>query len=264
MKRRKVGLALGGGAARGLAHIGVLEVLEKEGVHIDLIAGTSIGGLVGSLYCLGRSPDEIKSLAMSLGSRRFRFFADPLLSKSGLVRGRKLDETLKTIIGETRFEDLKIPFACVATDINNGKEVVIKEGLLREGLRASGSLPILFSVARWQGRYLVDGGLVNPIPVSVARAMGADFVIAVNVLPDRYAKDEKEPNIFTVVMQTIHISTYHLVTTSLSGADVIIQPQVAHITLADFHRAQECILQGKLAAQDAIPEIKNRLQPPIQ
>ena len=144
LRRSKVGLALGGGAARGLAHIGVLDVLEKEGIPVDMIAGTSIGALVGAVYAQKKDINSMKELAIELGSKRFKFLADPTWPKTGLVRGRKIGEKLKSIVGNVEFNDLKIPFACVATDIDSGEEVVIKQGLVWEGIRASSSIPMLF------------------------------------------------------------------------------------------------------------------------
>ena len=267
-KKRKIGLALGSGAARGLAHIGVLEALEKEDIHIDMIAGTSMGALVGAVYAQGKDISQMKNLAIDWGAKRFSLFADPALPKTGLVRGRKIEDMLKSIIGDTEFGDLDIPFACVATDIWSGDEVVIKQGLVWEGVRASGSIPVILKPIKWQGRYLVDGGLINPVPVSVLREMGADFIIAVNVTPNvqgrlHVASEEeieaKEPNIFNVIMQMIHITGYLGVKFSLAGADVIIEPQVAHIGWGGFHRASECILQGELATQTRSLEIKRKL-----
>lgn len=263
LQKRKIGLALGAGAARGLAHIGVLEVLEKEGIPIDMIAGTSMGALVGALYAQGKGVSEIKDLAMDLGSRRFTFLVDLALPKTGLIRGRKIKDILKSTIGDIGFEDLKIPFACVATDIESGDEVVIKQGLVRDGVRASGSMPVIFSVVKREGRYLVDGALVNPIPVSILKEMGADFIIAVNVTPDvqeRLHWASKEPNIWNVIMQMIYIINYRAVKSSLVGADVIIEPQVTHISWGDFHRVPDCISQGEVATQSAIPEIKRQLK----
>ena len=256
---RKIGLALGSGAARGLAHIGVLEVLEKEGIPIDMIAGTSMGALIGALYAQGKAVNEIKALAVDLAPKRFALLADPALPKTGLVRGRKVESVLRSIIGDIEFKDLKIPFACVATDIGTGEEVVIKQGLVRDGVRASGSIPIILTPVKQQGRYLVDGALVNPVPVSVLRTMGADVTIAVNVVPDNSVREVKEPNIFSIIMETIHIATSQALRSSLSETDIVIEPQVTSIGHFDFHRTQECILQGELATQDAIPEIKRRL-----
>ncbi len=267
---KRVGLALSSGAARGLAHIGVLAVLEREGIPIDIIAGTSMGALVGALYAQGRGVDEMEGLAGTWGAKRLALFVEPTLSKTGLIMGRKIEGAFKSIIGDVEFRDLGIPFACVATDVDSGEEVVIKRGLVREGIRASSSIPVLLAVAKWEGRYLVDGSLVNPVPVSVLREMGADFIIAVNVRSDIQDKvhrvnegqlEHKEPNIFSIIMQTVHIAGYQALRASLSGADVLIEPQVSSIGFFDFHRSQECFLKGVLAAEEAVVEIKRRLGP---
>ena len=266
-KSKKVGLALGGGAVRGLAHIGVLAVLEREGIPIDMIAGTSVGAIIGALYALGKDTRQIRKIALDLSKKNFTFWVDPVLPKTGLLKGRKFEATLRSIIGNAEFGDLKIPFACVATDIWSGEEVVIESGPVWEGIRASSSIPVLFSTAKREGRHLVDGGLVNPIPVNVLKKMGADFIIAVNVIPSiggsstrwicgRNSEEPKEPNIINIIMQAIYINSYALAKTSLEDADVVIYPQIAHIPSADLHRAQECILLGEQAAQDSIPEIK--------
>ena len=264
LPKRKVGLALSGGAARGLAHIGVLEVLEEEGVPIDVIAGTSVGATIGALYAQGKDAALIKGLALDMSWKRLAPLVDLALPKTGFISGRKIKEQLKLIIGDIEFGDLRIPLACVATDIMSGEEVVIDRGSVLDGIRASISIPVIFTVAKWKGKYLVDGGLVNPVPVSVLKRMGADFIIAVNVIPDPGAKvhqaeEFRKPNLISVMMQTIYISSYSLVGSSLEGADIVIEPQLAHIGGGDFHRAQECILQGKLAARDAIPKIKKLL-----
>jgi NTE family protein len=184
LRRKKIGLALGGGAARGLAHIGVLEVLQKEGIPIDMVAGTSAGAIVGALYAQGKDSNEIKSLALEFGNRKLAHFVDPYLPKSGFIRGRKIQDLLVSYIGDIRFSDMKIPFACVATDVETGEEVVLDQGSVPEAVRASISIPGVFAVARWKGRYLVDGGVVNPVPVNILKGMGANFVIAVNVIPE--------------------------------------------------------------------------------
>ena len=263
LPKRKIGLALGSGAARGLAHIGVLSVLGKEGIPINMIAGTSMGALIGALYAQGKTVSEIKDLAIKLSSKKFSFWVDPILPRSGLTQGRKIRNVLAAAIGNTEFGDLKLPFACVATDIETGEEIVLNQGSVLEGVRASISIPIIFTVVKRKGRYLVDGSLVNPVPVSVVKEMGADFIIAVNAIPDTSKKTYrpgKEPNIFNVIMHTVHIAGHRLVEYSLSGADVVIEPQVASIGHFDFHRVQEFILQGELAAQASIHEIKRKLK----
>ena len=267
MAKRKIGLALGSGAARGLAHIGVLQVLEREGIPIDVIAGTSAGAAVGALYAQGKDAAQIAGLVADLNWKRLASLVDLALPKTGFIAGRKIKSLIASAIGDIEFSDLKIPLACVATDLESGDEVVIEQGSVLEAIRASISLPVIFTVAKWQGRYLVDGGLVNPVPVSVVKRMGADFTIAVNVAPDIGEREQRthkepaarEPNIIHVIMQSLHIATYSLVRSSLEEADIIIEPHVAHIPAGDFHQAGECILQGKMAAQDAISQIKRRL-----
>lgn len=257
--RQKVGLVLGSGAARGLAHIGVLKVLEEEGIPIDMIAGTSIGALVGAFYAHGESIERLEELAIDLGLKRFSFLVDPSLPKTGLLRGRRLERTLKSVLRDTRFTGLKIPFACVATDIYSGEEVVLRDGLVWDAVRASFSLPVAFAVVKRDGKYLVDGGLTDPMPVHIAREMGADCVIAVNVIPRDEVRVAEPPNIFTVIMRTVHIASYQMIKASLAGVDAVIEPAVEHIGYADFHRAPESISQGELAARKAIPEIRKRL-----
>ena len=188
LSERKVGLALCSGAAKGLSHIGVLAALQDQGVQIDIIAGVSMGALVGAVYAQGKDIDLMRSLAIALGPKRFYFLADPALSKSGLIRGRKFSNMLRSIMGDIKFQDLEIPFACSTTDIESGQEVVIRQGLVREGVRASCSIPIVFTPTKLGNRYLVDGGLVNPVPMSILKGMGADFIIAVNVMPAEQKK----------------------------------------------------------------------------
>ena len=265
LARRKVGLALGGGAVRGLAHIGVLEVLEKEGIPIDMIAGTSAGAAIGALYAEGKDISLIKDLAMGMSWRRLAPLVDLALPKTGFIEGKRIKKLLKLTIGDIGFGDLKIPLACVATDIMTGEEVVIDQGSVLEAVRASISIPVIFTVVRWKGRYLVDGGLVNPVPVSVLKRMGADVIIAVNVMPDPVARVQqveklRKLNIVNVIMQSIYISSYLLVESCLKEADIVIEPQVVHIGPLDFNRTQESILQGEWATQDAIPEIKRLLE----
>lgn len=258
---KKVGLALGGGAARGLAHIGVLEVLEDVGISINVIAGTSVGAIIGALYAQGKSPAWLKNLAMDLAVRRKENFLRELsVSKNGLMRGRKLESTLKPIFGNTSFEDLSIPFACVATDVYTGEEIVVKRGRVWDAIRASASLPLLLTVVKWQDKYLVDGGLTDPVPVRAARGMGADPVIAVNVLPTKEVQKEKEPNVFTIAMNLVYVLNHQLVKSSVADADIVIEPQVGHIGFAEFHKAEECIHAGRVAAMDAVPRIRKLLE----
>lgn len=257
--RKKVGLALSSGGARGIAHIGVLEVLEKEGIPVDMIAGTSFGALIGAAYASGKSFAEIEDRAAELGSRRFSLLLDLVLPRTGLIRGRRMENLMRSAVGDVEFSDLRIPLACVATDIVSGEEVVIRDGLVWRAVRASFSPPVMVAVAKWQGKYLVDGALVNPVPVSVLKEMGADFVIAVNAIPHRSRGQGKEPNIFGIMLQIQNISSNRLVKTCLNGADIVIEPQLRHVGAGHYHRTEECIQQGALAAQKSIPEIKKAI-----
>ena len=265
IKNRKVGLALGSGAARGLAHIGVLEVLEKEGIPIDMISGSSAGAVIGALYAQGKDLKTVKTLVRGLNRKRLISLTDLIPSKTGLIHGEKIKDILEAAIGgDMSFTDLKIPFACIATDIMTGEEVVINQGSVLDGLRASISIPLLFSATKWKSRYLVDGGLVNPVPVDILKRMGANFIIAVNVIPNirmemQHSKKAKEPGILDIIMHTIYIGNTSLVRHSLEGADVSIEPQVRHIGAGDFHRADECIMEGERATREHIPEIRMRL-----
>ena len=267
MRTRKVGLALGGGAARGLAHIGVLEVLERENIPIDMIAGTSAGAAIGALYAQGKDVSIIKSLALEMTRRkRLASLLDPTLPKTGFIQGKKIRDLLElTIGGDTDFNNLKMAFACIATDIITGEEVVINHGSVLEGVRASISIPVIFTLVKREGRYLVDGGLANQVPVSVVKGMGADFIIAVNVIPHvrdrtRRLRKTKEPRMLDVIIQSFYIATYARVRSSLRNADIVVEPQLADIGFSDFHRAEDCIRQGAVAAEDSILVIKRRLQ----
>jgi len=270
LHKRKVGLALSGGAARGLAHVGVLATLEKEGIPIDMIAGTSMGSIIGAFYAAGKDISQITETVVSLNWRRMLSLIDFTLPKTGFIKGEKIKNWLNSIIGDIGFEDLKIPFACVATDINTGEEVVIKQGSVVEAVRASASIPVIFTPAKYQGRYLIDGGLVNPVPIRVLKQMGAAFTIAVNVNSyiangtqgnnNGQIENPKAPNIFSIVMRMLSIMGYQAAMSGLKEADVTITPKVGHIKPGNFHRARECILQGQQATRHVIPQIKRQLK----
>ncbi len=260
MSRKKVGLALGGGAARGLAHIGVLEVLEKEGIPIDMIAGTSMGAIIGGVYAKTRNAKAMRPVAIAFGLRKIRYFSDFTVPRTGIIKGRRIENELKRVIGsDTEFHDLHIPFSCVAVDIDNGEEVVIKDGKVWEAVRASSSIPVIFALAKWRGRNLVDGGLMNPVPTKTVRDMGADFVISVNVLPYKSQNDKREPTIFSIMLKAFYILDSKFIETAISTADVVIEPDLVHIAFTDFQRANECIEKGAAATKSIIPEIKKKL-----
>ena len=179
--KKKVGLALGSGAARGLAHIGVIKALEEYNIPIRMIAGTSMGALVGAAYATGLSGTELEEIACTINFRTIAKLFLPTLPITGLVDGKRIEDFLKALVGDVNIRNLKIPFAAVAADIESSEEILIRDGSLIGAIRASISIPGIFTPAKHQNRYLVDGGLLNPVPVDVVRNMGADFVIAVSV-----------------------------------------------------------------------------------
>ena len=179
----RIGLALGSGSARGLAHIGVLRAIQEAGIKVDVIAGTSMGALIGAIFAAGKL-DGLAARFLDFDWKRIVALLDPVLPRSGLIDGQKVADFARAHVTETRIEDLPIPFHAVATDITSGEQVVLGTGDLIEAVRASIAVPGIFTPVRTNGRILVDGGLVNPVPVSVARAMGADRVIAVDLNHD--------------------------------------------------------------------------------
>jgi len=278
---RKVGYALGGGGARGLSHIGVLKVLEEHGYYPEAIAGTSIGALVGVLYAGGLRAAEIEEVALGLKWRRMARLVDPIVSLSGFVQGKRITSLLKSILGDLSFPDLKVKFAAVATDIVSGEEMILSSGSVLDAVRASFSIPGILTPVRVGGRYLVDGGLVNEVPVNVCRQMGADYVVGVNVIPDpaamlqrplperRWVRGKKaaaaaskrrksetpgrgRPNVVQVLSQSLLIPGYRIATQDLAGADLAISPAVGGIGFFDFDRAAEAIAAGEEAAREAL------------
>lgn len=180
----KVGLALSCGAAHGMAHIGVLKALREESIPIDMIAGTSAGAIVGACYAKERSVAILEEITLGMDWKRAARFIDPSLTllRKGFLQGEKVKSLLRSIVGDVRFEQLEIPFAVVAADARSMQEIVINIGSVVEAVRASISMPVIFTPVRWENRFLVDGGVVNPMPVDVVRDMGAEIVIGVDVL----------------------------------------------------------------------------------
>ncbi|MFA5031614.1 MAG: patatin-like phospholipase family protein [bacterium] len=179
---KKVGLVLGSGVAKGLAHIGVLKAIDKQKIPIDFIAGTSIGALIGAMYASGISGEEIEEIALNIDIKKTLALFTPTMSYSGLIDGQRVINFIESIIGRQNIEDLRIPFAAISSNIVTGEEIVITKGSLLNALRASISIPGIFTPVEYNQKLLVDGGLVNPVPVSAVLKMGADIVIAVNVL----------------------------------------------------------------------------------
>ena len=267
-KPPKTGLALGSGAARGLAHIGVLKALRDASTPVDMVAGTSIGAMVGACFAKEGEITAVEELALNTGWRELARLLDPRLGslRKGLIHGRRIQELLYSLIGDVEFKDLKIPFAAVATDLNTGREVVIRKGSVVEAVRASISMPGIFVPVTLEDRCLVDGGLTNPVPADILHDMGAGFIVAVNVLVEpqeskHAASLSKEggvaglPNIFNALIQSIYIMEYEITKARTLKADVVITPDVSHIGAFEFHRGEEAILAGYEAARKALPKL---------
>jgi NTE family protein len=209
----KVGLALSGGAARGLAHIGVLKAMEEESIPIDMISGTSAGALVGACYAKEKNARALEELALGIDWRKLAHLIDLnlIVLWKGFVQGQKVKSFLSSIIGDVEFKDLAIPLAVVAADVHNMEGIIIKEGSAIEAVRASISLPVIFTPVKWKNRFLVDGGAVNPVPADVVRHMGAEVVIAVNILGiGRQGKDNKPVKERSTLASTVHTKDAHL------------------------------------------------------
>jgi NTE family protein len=246
---KKTALVLGGGAARGIAHIGVLKVLKRHKLPFDIVVGTSIGSLMGAIYALGLSLKNLEEIALKTTWKDLSDFA---LSKTGFLEGRNLERIIEGLLEDKGFLDLKKIFALVATDIENGEEVVIKSGNLSKAIRASCSIPGIFIPVRIDGRLLVDGGLRSTVPSETARLMGADFIVAVDV--GYCVRKGRISNIFQVLFQSIQIIGSELNKHESSHADVVIEvPLGENIDQMAFDKAAEIIDAGEKAAEDAMP-----------
>lgn len=258
---KKVGLVLGAGGAKGLAHIGVLQILQQENIPVDLIAGSSMGAIIGAAYAVGT---DLGFLAKLAGNLHHSLFMDVNIPRVGLLKGDKALEIIRLLTHHKSFAELRIPLAVVATDLERGESVVFKSGDLAKSLRASMSIPGIFNPVRFQGRLLVDGAVSERLPVGVAREMGADFIIGVDVKVCNQNNPErvKIRNIYDVIMQSIEIMENTASRQCLEQVDVLITPNVSGIGTNDFHRAQECIELGRLAALERITDIKKFLGMP--
>ncbi len=251
----KIGLALGAGAARGLAHIAVLEILEREGIRIDMIAGTSIGSLIGGIYAAGLPVKYMKELARELD---WDYITDITFPRKGLIKGEKLLTFLELITRGIKIEELKIPFSAIACDIETGEHIVIEEGSLARAIRASTSIPGMYIPFPHQGRLLVDGGVLDPVPASTVREMGADLVIAVDV--GGKMVNGKTENIFDVLFNTFDIIQHELDKYRKLDAEVIIMPELDGCSSFDFTKHEDCFIAGLKAAETALPGIKRIIE----
>ena len=254
--RMKVGLALSGGAARGIAHIGALKALREAQIPIDMIAGASSGALIGALYASRLDIETIEKVALGL---KWREFADFTLPKMGLISGKGIEEFVSEHTGVSDFKELKIPLAIITTDLISEREVVFREGPLARIVQASCSIPGVYTPVKYEDMLLVDGGVVNVLPTDVLRRMGADFVIGVDV--NTRATIGPEPkNVFQVILQSWDVISREGAKRARKDADLIIYPEVGDISKVDLKRARELLRTGYQATQEVIPRLKKEMR----
>ena len=251
----KLGLALGGGAARGFAHIGVIKVLEAQGINPDIIVGTSAGAVVGALYAAGNSGFELQKLAHKLDESKL---ADWSLPDRGVLKGEGLQKFVNDAVAQRPIESLKKPFAVVATDLASGRGILFRTGNTGMAVRASATVPGIFKPVSINGHDYVDGGLSSLIPVHEARELGADLVIAVDIS----APPCRQPlrGTLDVLLQTFTIMGQNLARYELKDADIVIRPLVGDVGSTDFQARHDAILEGEKAAQAALPQIREAIR----
>jgi len=295
-RRPRIGFVLGAGSARGWAHIGVLRALDEAGIKPDLIAGCSIGAVVGAAYAAGRL-DQLETWARSLDWKRMLKLMDFGL-RGGLIKGKRVREVFREQFVEREFSELDVPFGAVATDFHSGQEIWLREGKVSTAVGASVAVPGLFQPVLHEERYLVDGSVVNPVPVSLCRAMGADIVVAVDIGSDligryvreddraptevssrgivgrvlsRYAKPSEpqaepelaRPSLLETLMGAINIMQVRIARSRLAGEppDVLLTPRLGHLGLLDYHRADYAIAEGREAVRRMLPAIRSAIPP---
>jgi NTE family protein len=286
----RTGVALGGGGAKGLAHIGALKALLRGGVVPDMVSGTSMGALVGGLYCLKNDIGAVEEFALGFENADLAPYLAARPSSSGLVSEKRIQAFLDGLFGAALIEELATPFSCVAADVRSGGEIVIGRGPLARAVRASISVPVIFKPVPFQGRYLVDGGLVNPVPVDALKRGGAGFTVAVNVItppgrrpPPRKRSERRrdrdkpliarlddffsrtllsggphqEPNLIETTLATIEIMQEKLVLARLANdrPDATIHVDTAGFKMFEFYRPAELIRRGEEAAEQRLPAI---------
>ncbi|CAJ1002166.1 MULTISPECIES: patatin-like phospholipase family protein [Bacillales] len=250
-RKPKVGLALGSGGARGLAHIGVLKALEAHGIKVDMLAGSSMGSLIAAVYANGIEPHMMEKLALNL---KRKHWLDLTVPGMGFVAGEKIKQLIRLLTHGKRIEELSKELAVVATDIETGERVVFREGPVDQAVRASISIPGIFVPERVGDRLLVDGGVIDRVPITVIRDMGADLVIAVDVA--QFDTPMKVTTIFDVIAQTIDVMEREILRHQILAADLVIRPDVGHYSSIAYTGVEEIIALGERAGLDSVERIK--------
>ena len=253
----KIGLALGGGAARGFAHVGVIQVLEEAGLKPQLVVGTSAGSLVAALYASGRSGAQLQQVAQDMEEAAFTDWTLPIFSR-GMLRGEALARYVNAQVGNKLIEAMALPLGIVATDLNSGQGVLFRSGDTGTAVRASSAVPAVFVPVRISGHEYVDGGLVSPVPVRFARQMGAELVIAVDIS----SAPEGNPagDTMQILLQTFAIMGKSINSYELRDADVVVRPALAGVGSADFASRKRAIEAGRAAMLSLLPQLKAAIE----
>ncbi|MDY6487184.1 patatin-like phospholipase family protein, partial [Acinetobacter faecalis] len=251
-KKPIIALVLGSGGARGYAHIGAIEILEKNNIHPGFIVGTSAGSIVGSLYASGKNSSELREIALNLKANDVR---DVTLDRKGFFEGKKVEDFINKEVNNTPLQSLKIPMYVIATELKEGKKVVFNYGNTGQAVRASVAIPSMFIPTKIGDDEYVDGGLVSPVPVDVAKKLGADIVIAVDILAQPVHTETS--NIWGLFNQNINIMQKHLAQEELKGADIVIQPDLREkVHIFDVSGREITMLAGQNATQKILPELR--------
>jgi len=250
----KIALALGGGAARGFAHIGVIKALEAQGIVPDIVVGTSAGSVVGALYAAGMNGFDLQKLALGMEED---MVSDWTLPDRGVLKGEALQDFINQKLNNQSIQKLPRPLGVVATDLQSGEMVLFRQGNTGKAVRASSAVPGVFQPVEISGREYVDGGLTSPVPAQSARAMGADFVIAVDI--SNVSRRDKLTGTLDILLQTFAIMGHAISRHELEDADVVIRPRTAAVSSTDFEGRHLAILEGEKSAAAVMPELKARL-----
>jgi len=261
-KRPKIGLALGSGGAKGLAHIGVIKVLEKNNIPIDFVAGSSIGALIGGFYSATKDIRRIEEIALSTNWRQVLSLIDPSLRR-GLIKGEKIKKFIEAHIGKVKFQGLKIPLSVIATDLKTGEIIPISQGEVASAIRASISFPLIFKPVEREGRLLADGGLSLPVPVEIVSKMGAGLVIAVNLDADYFTnRGNNKTNLgfYEIASNSINLLCYHLARWNTKDADIVVEPKLniktGIVHWDKFLDGRDIILAGESAMKKKLPQLQ--------
>jgi NTE family protein len=263
---KKIALVLGSGGARGLSHIGVLKVLEREKVPIKTIVGTSIGALIGGFYAAGISPDSIEAIGLKIKTKEWLRFIDMTIPSRGLVKGVRIERFLYQTVGKKNIENLPVRFSAVVADIEKGVPLIIERGDLVKAIRASISIPGLFVPLKYKNKYLVDGGIINPVPVDIAKKDKPDKIIAVNVCTDvgmsrasgKIFEKKKRYNLYDVILRSFYMMENEIATAKLNidPSHILIKPEIDNIHILEFQKIKKIIELGEQAAEKALSQIR--------